>query len=105
MAIDQDLAEQVRSLLRDETTSEKYIFGGLAFLIAGYMAVAVGDEGLLIRVAPDAEWITGDPRASNAMPGRAMRNWRSFSITADSTELVELVAHSVEQAKTLPPKK
>ncbi|WP_277601915.1 hypothetical protein [Brevibacterium aurantiacum] len=43
MAIDQDLAEQVRSLLRDEATSEKYMFGGLAFLIAGYMAVAVGD--------------------------------------------------------------
>ena len=29
----------------------------------------------------------------------------TLSITADSTELVELVAHSVEQAKTLPPKK
>lgn len=105
MAIDQDLAERVRSLLRDELTSEKYMFGGLAFLIAGRMAVAVGDDGLLIRVDPEAEWITGDPRASDAMSGRAMRNWRSFSIIADSTELVGLIAHSVEQAKTLPPKK
>ncbi|AZL10478.1 RNA methyltransferase [Brevibacterium aurantiacum] len=105
MAIDHDLAERVRSLLGHEVTSEKSMFGGLAFLIAGHMAVAVGDDGLLMRVGPGAEWITGDPRARDAMPGRAMRNWRSFSIAADSSDLAELVAHSVEQVKMLPPKK
>lgn len=104
MSVDPDLAEHVRSLLAQESTREKSMFGGLAFLGAGHMAVAVGDDGLVMRVDPDAEWITGDSRARDAMPGRPMRNWRSFNVTADADDLADLVAHSVEQVKILPPK-
>ena len=104
MAVDPELAEQVRSLMAHVDAREKTMFGGLAFLIAGHMAVAVGDDGLLVRVDPDSEWITGDPRASEAMPGRPMRNWRSFNVTADADGLTDIVAHSIEQVRALPPK-
>ena len=104
MTVDPELAERVRSLLAHEDAREKSMFGGLAFLIAGHMAVAVGDDGLLVRVDPDSEWITGDPRASEAMPSRPMRNWRSFNVTADTDDLRDIVAHSVEQVRALPPK-
>lgn len=81
------------------------MFGGLAFLVDGHMAVAVGDDGLLVRVDPDAEWLTADPRVSEAMPGRPMRNWRSFDVNADTDDLAYLVAHALAQVHALPPKR
>lgn len=80
------------------------MFGGLAFLVAGHMTVAVGADGLLVRVDPDAEWLRADPRAGEAMPGRRMRNWRSFDVDADTEDLPELVAHALAQVRALPPK-
>ncbi|OYN87974.1 TfoX/Sxy family protein [Parenemella sanctibonifatiensis] len=104
MAVDRALAEQVRTLLAEENPTEKSMFGGLAFLVAGHMTVAVGDDGLLVRVDPDATWPTTDPRASEAMPGRPMRNWRSFDVDADTEDLADLVAHALAQVRQLPPK-
>lgn len=104
MAVDLQLSERVRSLLASEVPREKSMFGGLAFLVAGHMTVAVGDDGLLVRVDSDAEWLTSDPRASEAMPGRPMRNWRSFDVNADTDDLPELVTHALEQVLALPPK-
>lgn len=104
MAADPDLAERVRSLLADQSPQEKPMFGGLAFLVAGHMAVAVGEDGLLVRVDPEAERVAADPRAGEAMPGRPMRAWRSFDVDADTEDLPELVAHALEQVRALPPK-
>ncbi|MFC8921233.1 TfoX/Sxy family protein [Cellulosimicrobium sp. NPDC057127] len=104
MAVDLALAERVRALLASEAPRERSMFGGLAFLVAGHMTVAVGDDGLLVRVDPDAERLTGDPRARDAMPGRPMRGWRSFDVDADTEDLPELVAHAVAQVRALPPK-
>ena len=54
MAFDEDLANRVRELLGDERgVSEMPMFGGLAFLLAGNMSVAVSSQGgLLVRVGP-----------------------------------------------------
>lgn len=54
MAFDEDLAERLQALLADEPgLSEKRMFGGLAFLIDGRMAVAaIGEGGLMVRVEP-----------------------------------------------------
>ena len=55
MAYDEDLADRIREQLSGEKgLEEKRMFGGLAFLINGNMAVAAsGQGGLLVRVAPN----------------------------------------------------
>ena len=40
MAYDEDLANRIRELIVGETFTEMRMFGGLAFLIGGHMAVA-----------------------------------------------------------------
>ncbi|MGH9046030.1 MAG: TfoX/Sxy family protein [Acidimicrobiales bacterium] len=56
MAYDQDLANRIRELVRaDSKVQEKKIFGDLAFLIGGHMAIAAsGKGGALVRVEPQA---------------------------------------------------
>lgn len=56
MAFDDVVAAQIRALLADEPdVTEKRMFGGLAFLVAGNMAVAAsGGGGMLVRVGPAA---------------------------------------------------
>ncbi|MBA2773411.1 MAG: TfoX/Sxy family protein, partial [Nocardioidaceae bacterium] len=55
MAYDEELADRVREVLDSEAgVIEKRMFGGLAFLVNGNMAVsASGKGGLLLRVDPD----------------------------------------------------
>ena len=54
VAYDEAAAEQIRKLLaRKRGITEKKMFGGLAFLVNGNMAVAAsGQGGLLVRVDP-----------------------------------------------------
>ena len=55
MAYDEDLANRIRELLAgEEAVTEKKMFGGLAFLIGGHLAVgASGQGGLMVRVRPE----------------------------------------------------
>jgi len=55
VAYDEDLAARIRELIAAEPgLTEKKMFGGLAFLIGGNMAVGVsGQGGILVRVDPD----------------------------------------------------
>jgi hypothetical protein len=55
MAYDEDLAARIRELVAKERgLSEKKMFGGLAFLIGGNMAIAAsGQGGILVRVGPE----------------------------------------------------
>jgi hypothetical protein len=54
MAYDEELARRIRELVDQEPgLTEQEMFGGLAFLIGGNMAVAAsGQGGLLVRVDP-----------------------------------------------------
>ncbi len=46
------------------------MFGGLAFLVSGHMAVTLGPDGLLLRVDPQAARLGTDPRVSTEVtPG------------------------------------
>jgi len=79
MAYDEDLAARIRELIADEPgLTEKKMFGGLAFLIGGNMAVAAsGQGGLLARVDPaesDSLVATTNARMME-MRGRAMPGW------------------------------
>jgi TfoX/Sxy family transcriptional regulator of competence genes len=79
MAYDEDLADRIRELVAGEAgLTEQKMFGGLAFLIGGNMAVAAsGQGGVLVRVDPvesDALVATTSARPME-MRGRQMQGW------------------------------
>jgi TfoX N-terminal domain len=79
VAYDEELAARIRELVVDESNlTEQKMFGGLAFLIGGNMAVAAsGRGGVLVRVDPaqsDALVATTNARVME-MRGRPMRGW------------------------------
>ncbi len=79
MAYDEDLAGRIRALIATERDlSEKKMFGGLAFLIRGNMAIAAsGQGGILVRVDPgQSDVLVATTKASVAvMRGRPMSGW------------------------------
>ncbi len=110
MAYDEDLAERIRVAIGDHTgVSEKRMFGGLAFLVNGNMAVAAsGQGGLLLRVDPgdtDA-LVAADGVARFEMRGRAMNGWLHIDPAAAATDeqLSRWVEIGVTYARSLPAK-
>jgi TfoX/Sxy family transcriptional regulator of competence genes len=110
MAYDEDLAHRIRELLVDEAAvTEMKMFGGLAFLLNGNMAIAAsGQGGLLVRAAPDvAERALSSPHArSMVMRGREMKGWLRVDADGVKTkrQLAVWVRRSVEHARSLPAK-
>ncbi len=109
MAYDEELAARIRDLLADEAgVAEKKMFGGLAFLMNGNMAVAAsGQGGLLVRVDPaeSAELVETTPATEVEMRGRSMTGWlRLESGELESNELVPWVNRGVAYARSLPAK-
>lgn len=104
------LADRIRELI-DPTpdVSEKKMFGGLAFLINGNMAVAASAKGgLLVRVDP-AEATTllaRDYVGAMVMGGREMNNWLRVDdqAVADDAALDEWIERGIGYARSLPPK-
>lgn len=110
MAYDRHLADRIRELLSTERgVQEKAMFGGLAFLIDGHMAVAVsGQGGLMVRVPPDAtEGLLGRAHVTPmVMGGRKIRGWLRVTDAGVQTrrQLQRWVDRGVAHAKTLPAK-
>ena len=109
MAYDEELAARIRDLLADEAgVAEKKMFGGLAFLMNGNMAVAAsGQGGLLVRVDPaeSAELVETTPATEMEMRGRSMAGWlRLESAELESNELVPWVNRGAAYARSLPAK-
>ncbi|MCV7383951.1 TfoX/Sxy family protein [Mycolicibacter longobardus] len=78
MAYDKQLAARVREMFADgPPVLEKAMFGGLAFLVAGKIAVAAMADGLLVRVGvARAEQVLKTTAAQPMeMGGRTMRGW------------------------------
>ncbi|GAA0671996.1 TfoX/Sxy family protein [Kitasatospora atroaurantiaca] len=109
MAIDEGLAQRIREQLGEVPgLTEKRMFGGLAFLMNGNMAVGVHNDELIVRIGPD------DTDAALARPGvrlfditgRPMRGWvlvDSSALTEDAT-LRDWIDRGRSFAATLPPK-
>lgn len=108
MAYDEALAGRIRTLVAGEPrVTEKRMFGGLAFLVGGNMAVsASGQGGLLVRVDPaESEELVRTMGATEmVMRGRAMRGWLRVE-PADDRELAAWVERGVAYARSLPPKR
>ena len=109
MAYDEELAERIRALLADEPgLEEKKMFGGLAFLVGGNMAVAAsGQGGLLVHVDPEesAALVETSPAYPMEMRGRTMTGWlRVDSEHLGADELAAWVERGVTFARSLPAK-
>ncbi len=111
MAYDEKLAERIRDLVAGQRNlTEQKMFGGLAFLIRGNMAVAAsGQGGLLVHVDPDeSDRLVATTNAYvMEMRGRAMRGWLRVDSEDVRTkrELVKWVERGTEYARSLPAKK
>ncbi|MEI4272993.1 TfoX/Sxy family protein [Klenkia sp. LSe6-5] len=79
MPHDVDLADRVREALAAvPDVTEKRMFGGLAFLVGGAMAVAVsGSGGLMVRCDPAVadDLVARDGVARMVMQGRQLAGW------------------------------
>ncbi|MFD6639884.1 TfoX/Sxy family protein [Micromonospora chalcea] len=109
MAYDEDLANRVRELLGPEPgITERRMFGGLAMMLRGNMAVVVrGAGGLMVRVDPAEADTRGEPGAeATIMRGREMRGWVTVSPDAceRDADLARWVDRGVRSARTLPAK-
>ena len=110
MAYDEDLAARIRELVAEERgLTEKKMFGGLAFLIGGNMAVAAsGQGGILVRVDPaSSDRLLSTTKAHPmVMRGRAMEGWLRVDPehVRERRQLARWVERSVSYARSLPPK-
>jgi TfoX/Sxy family transcriptional regulator of competence genes len=111
VSYDEDLAARIRELVRGEPAlTEQKMFGGLAFLIGGNMAVsASGQGGLLVRVDPTAsdELVASGPARPFEMRGRPMHGWLRVGPEHVRTkrELAKWVSLGTKYARSLPAKR
>lgn len=111
MAYDEVLAGRIRDLIGpDPELTEKKMFGGLAFLIRGHMAIsASGQGGVLVHVNPDhtADLIAATACTVAVMQGREMPGWLRVSAenVATDDDLSPWVEIGIGHARSLPPKK
>jgi len=110
VAYDEELAGRIREVVAGEPDlTEQKMFGGLAFLVGGNMAVAAsGQGGILVRVDPaESDRLVETTAAEEmVMRGRAMKGWLrliSDDVEGDD-ELAEWVKMGASFARSLPSK-
>jgi TfoX/Sxy family transcriptional regulator of competence genes len=110
VAYDEELAGRIRDLLAGSAdVTEKKMFGGLAFLVGGNMAVAAsGQGGLLVRVDParSDELVTQTNARPMEMRGREMQGWLRVASddVREASELATWVDRGTSYARSLPAK-
>jgi hypothetical protein len=106
MAYDEDLADRIRDhVLGEPGLTEQRMFGGLAFLVHGHLAVAAsGQGGLLLRVPPErTEELLGEPHTDAFVMGdREMNGW--LRVAPPAADLERWVDLGISYARSLPPK-
>ena len=110
MAYDEVLAARIRDRVgAAPDLTERTMFGGLAFLVSGNLAVAAsGQGGIMVRVDPaesDA-LVSATPATPMEMRGREMPGWLRLASddVASDAALAEWVERGVAYARSLPPK-
>ncbi len=108
---DEKLAQRIRELIAGERgLAEQKMFGGLAFLIGGNMAIAAsGQGGILVHVDPEeSEALVAKTKASPMeMRGRLMKGWLRVDPEHVRTkaQLAKWVELGASYARSLPAKK
>jgi hypothetical protein len=109
MAYDEHLEERIRALLPDEPgITSKKMFGGLAFMLDGNMAVGVSNDELMVRVDPDSfdDLVAGSDVRPFEMGGRGMKGWilAGGEAIAEEQDLERWIDIGMGYAGSLPPK-
>lgn len=108
MGYDEQLADRVRELLAERTdVTERRMFGGLTFMIAGHMCCGINNDELILRLAPDAEktGLTAPHARPMDFTRRPMRGFVAISSHGlTGRNLDRWVAQAVAHAESLPPK-
>lgn len=111
MAYNEELAMRIRELISAEGgVTEKKMFGGLAFLVGGNMAIAAsGQGGVLVRCDPaDSDKLVQNTGATIAvMRGRPMPGWLRVdgAKVKSKKDLGAWVTRGVAYARALPEKR
>ena len=109
MAYDEDLAQRVREVisLRADVTERK-MFGGIAFMVAGNMACGVLGEDLIVRLGDEEgeKALAEDGVRAFDFTGKPMKGivYVSPELTSDEGGLTEWVEAGADYAASLPPK-
>ena len=109
MAYDEGLANRIRDVLsRTAGVSERKMFGGLAFMIAGNMACGIVGQDLMLRLGEDgADAALDEPHVRPMdFTGRPMRTMVYVAAAGIATRdaLEQWVRRGAEFAAALPPK-
>ena len=109
MAFDEELANRIRELLGDRAGDEKKVFGGLAFMIGGNMAVAASSNGgIIVRVDPAEGPELAETTAAEllVMRDKPMHGWLRIGHehVADDEALAPWVERGAAYASSLPRK-
>ncbi|MFZ0625093.1 MAG: TfoX/Sxy family protein [Acidimicrobiia bacterium] len=109
MAFDETLATRIRDHIGDHPAlTERKMFGGIAFMIQGNMAVGVSGDDLMVRIDPaDQEATLARPGVRLFdMTGRPMRGWILVApaATESDEDLTGWIDTGVDFATGLPAK-
>jgi TfoX/Sxy family transcriptional regulator of competence genes len=109
MAYDETLADRVRDVLAPRSDLiERKMFGGVAFMIAGNMAVGVIEDDLMVRLDPaDAERALAEPHTRPMdFTGRPMKGMLFIDPAGSEADedLASWVDAGADFAASLPPK-
>jgi hypothetical protein len=111
MAYDEELAGRIRDLVGDEPNlKEQKMFGGLAFLIGGNMAIAAsGQGGILVNADPEESdaLVASTDAYLMEMRGKQMRGWLRVDPEHVGTkrQLAKWVELGTGYARSLPAKR
>jgi hypothetical protein len=111
-AFDADLADRIREVLSElgvDAVREQRMFGGLAFLVGGHMAIAASREGgaLLSVERSDTDALLAKPHTRPmVMRGRELAGWVRVDPEGVRTkrQLTPWVKRGIAHARSLPPK-
>ena len=109
MAYDEELADRVRELMAARAeVSERKMFGGIAFMLAGNMACGVLGDELIVRLdrADSVTALAEDGVRPFDFTGKPMKGivYVSPQVIADDKGLAEWVETGADFAASLPPK-
>lgn len=108
MAYDEALAERIRDHFQDDPDIvEKKMFGGVAYMFQGNMAVGIHDDGLMVRLGDDAPEALSEPGVGPMNIGsKQMRGWVvvGADAIAEQAVLAAWIERGLDYAGSLPAK-